>query len=229
MARRTRINLPGVSQHVVQRGNNKTNCFHEVNDYSFYAKLLREYQEKHKVDIHSWVFMTNHVHLLCTPQSNHGVSLMMQAIGRRYVLYFNRRYGRTGTLWEGRFRSSLVDTDEYLLTVYRYIEMNPVRANMVSCPSKYHWSSFASNAYGRDSTIITPHPVYLRLAQHPNDRLRAYRSLFVNDVEGEVLEQIRDALQANKAFGHDTFKKRIELVTGQSQFLQSDKKENSEE
>ncbi len=227
MARRVRVNLPGVPQHVVQRGNNKMLCFREVNDYSFYAKLLREYQDKFQVDIHSWVFMTNHVHLLCTPHSNYGVSLMMQSIGRRYVLYFNRRYGRTGTLWEGRFRSSLVDTDEYLITVYRYIEMNPVRAGITPSPSEYHWSSFATNAYGRDSTILTPHPVYLKLGKTDEDRFRAYRSLFINDVKGDVLVQIREALQANIALGHDSFKKRIEAATGQSQFLLSDKKENN--
>lgn len=222
MARKIRINLPGFPQHVVQRGNNKAPCFYDTNDYRYYAKLLREYKNKFEVHVHAWVFMTNHVHLLCTPHLNYAVSLMMQAIGRRYVLYFNRKYNRTGTLWEGRFHSSLVDTETYLLTLYRYIELNPVRANMVATPNEYPWSSHATNAYGVKSNILTPHPVYLSLGQEEQTRQQAYRYLFAYEENKKELQQIRRSLQANIAVGRDTFKLRIEAATGQSQFLKKE-------
>ncbi|MCC5855514.1 MAG: transposase [Idiomarina sp.] len=217
MPRHKRSTLPGIPQHVVQRGNNKGPCFLDEQDFALYARWLAEYKTEFQVDIHAWVFMTNHVHILCTSHIHKGVSKMMQALGRKYVPYFNKKHQRTGTLWEGRFKSSMVDTDEYLLAAYRYIELNPVRARMVHQPNEYHWSSFRANAYGSRSSLRTPHKVYLDLGDTEEERLRAYRSLFAKDVEGEVLAQIREAIQSNKAFGSDAFKKRMELATGQPQ------------
>ncbi|WP_113906538.1 REP-associated tyrosine transposase [Aliidiomarina celeris] len=228
MARRKRVDIPGFPYHIVQRGNNKQNCFADSEDFSFYAHLMKIYKEKFNVDIHAWVFMTNHVHMLVTPHEKQAVSKMMQSIGRRYVQRFNKKRKRTGTLWEGRFHSSIVDSDEYLLTVYRYIELNPVRAGMVNTPNEHHWSSFATNGYGRRSNLITPHELYLGLGESEEERLKVYRSLFMHDVKGEVLQQIRTALQANIAFGGEKFKKTIELATGISQHLKTPKNKGSD-
>ncbi len=127
----------GVPQHVIQRGNNRQICFASEQDFSAYAHWLKKYSHKYQVDIHAWVFMTNHVHLLMTAHESYGVSKLMQALGRKYVQYFNHKYKRSGTLWEGRFRSCLVESEKYVLECYRYIELNPVRANMVEAPAQY--------------------------------------------------------------------------------------------
>lgn len=162
--------LPGVSPigqpvHIVQRDNNRQICFAAQEDYAAYLGWLKEYSKKFSVDIHAWVLMTNHVHLLCTPQKAGAVSLIMQSVGRRYVQYFNYQYQRSGTLWEGRYRSCLVQTEPYLLEVYRYIELNPVRANMVEDPGMYIWSSYQINALGKVSDLSKPHPEYVKLGK----------------------------------------------------------------
>ena len=165
MARKTRICPAGFTQHVVQRGNNRSACFANDDDYIAYAHWLKEGAEKYGIAVHAWVFMTNHVHLLVTPGDDNTVSLLMQYIGRFYVRRFNFVYNRTGTLWEGRYKSSLVDNERYVLACYRYIEMNPVVAHMVSGPSDYRWSSYHANARGIDSDLHTPHPSYLSLSR----------------------------------------------------------------
>lgn len=133
----------GMPQHVIQRGNNRQICFGSETDFKAYLHWLKIYSEKHKVSIHAWVLMTNHVHLLCTPHSVDGISKMMQSLGRSYVRYFNYSYQRTGTLWEGRFKACAVNAPEYLFHLYRYIELNPVRAMMVEDPADYVWSSYS--------------------------------------------------------------------------------------
>ena len=140
MARRPRIDAPGIPQHVIQRGVNRCACFHDDLDREFYLAAIGEVAGLHACSIHAYVLMTNHVHLLVTGQQTSSVSAMMQSLGRRYVRRFNNRHGRSGTLWEGRFKSSLVDSEQYLLTCYRYIEMNPVRARMVADPGDHAWS-----------------------------------------------------------------------------------------
>ncbi|GAA5525253.1 hypothetical protein Maes01_01818 [Microbulbifer aestuariivivens] len=150
MARLPRIAPVGVPQHVIQRGNNRQVCFGCEDDFIAYAGWLRDYAEEYAVEVHAWVFMTNHVHLLVTPLEERAVSKMMQALGRMYVRYFNGAYQRSGTLWEGRYRSCLVQSEDYLLHCYRYIELNPVRAGMVKDPGKYCWSSYGANALGRE-------------------------------------------------------------------------------
>ena len=141
MAQLPRVSPEGIPQHVIQRGNNRQVCFASDDDFRAYASWLKDYAKKYQVAIHAWVFMTNHVHLLCTPHQVQGVSLMMQSLGRQYVRYFNASYKRTGTLWEGRYKSCLVQEDGYLLHLYRYIELNPVRADMVDDPANYPWSA----------------------------------------------------------------------------------------
>lgn len=143
MARLPRLNLPNIPQHVVQRGNNRQVCFFSEQDYTLYLDKLKDYAKKCHVNEHAFVLMTNHVHLLMTPETEKGVSQLMQSLGRYYVMYINKTYQRTGTLWEGRYKSksTVVDSEKYFLLVSRYIELNPVRANMVEHPAEYPWSS----------------------------------------------------------------------------------------
>lgn len=176
MARLARLYLPGCAHHLIQRGNNREACFYGETDYKVYLAFLKDAAVKYQVFIHAFVLMTNHVHLLATPSDEKGVSLMMQAQGRKYVQYFNHAHSRTGTLWEGRYKSTLVDSDSYLLTVYRYIELNPVRAGMVSHASEYPWSSYGYNALAKEIQLVTPHQKYLDLGQTTEDRQQAYRS-----------------------------------------------------
>ena len=153
MARLRRYAPAGVPQHVIQRGNNRSVYFADNNDMAAYAHFLLEAAVKHNLSIHGWVFMTNHVHLLVTPQSDHALSKTMQTLGRRYVHYFNRTYHRTGTLFEGRFKSCIVQESYYFLTCLRYIELNPVRAGMVGDPAEYIWSSYRTNAFGQSTQL----------------------------------------------------------------------------
>ncbi len=214
MARLPRLCPPGIPQHVIQRGNNRSICFADVQDFSAYANWLKEYSQKYHVAVHAWVFMTNHVHLLVTPSTRDGVSAMMQALGRRYVQYFNFQYRRSGTLWEGRFKSSLVQSENYLLQCYRYIELNPVRAAMVGEPSDYAWSSYQCNAHGVESELCTPHEEYLKLATDKEKRLSSYRALFKAHVEVELLEQIRSSVNKGLSLGSDCFKDEVEMLYG---------------
>lgn len=216
MARLPRLDLPGIPLHIVQRGNDRQPCFACPADYRSYCQELREAACKHDCAVHAYVLMTNHVHLLVTPQTTGGVPRMMQAIGRRYVGAFNARYRRTGTLWEGRYKSALVDSDAYLLTCYRYIELNPLRAGMVLQPGDYPWSSYRSNALGEHDPALTPHPRYLSLGADPDIRLRAYRQLFRDALTDSDVDALRAHTRQNKAFGNDRFRKHIEALVGRS-------------
>ncbi|MEA1934402.1 MAG: transposase [Thermodesulfobacteriota bacterium] len=214
MARLLRISPKKIPVHVIQRGNNRQACFVSDDDHGAYVAWLKEYAKKYGVDIHAWVMMTNHVHLLCTPQQEGAVSRMMQALGRRYVRYFNFEYQRSGTLWEGRYKSCLVQAERYLLEVYRYIELNPVRAEMVTDPGEYRWSSYQINALGKVSDLCTPHPEYLALGVEPLECRENYRALFVHHVDNELLEEIRTNTNKGMAIGNDRFKEEIETLTG---------------
>ncbi|HEY0923400.1 transposase [Rheinheimera pacifica] len=217
MARLPRVHLAGVPEHVVQRGNNRQVCFANDEDFAAYAHWLKEYADAFGVHIHAWVFMINHVHLLCTASDDSGISLMIQSLGRQYVRYFNQRYKRSGTLWEGRFKSCLVQEEHYVLAVYRYIEMNPVRAGMVSSPSSYAWSSYAINALGKQSALCQPHPCYLALADSEAERQQAYRDLFKAEVNEALLCDIRSAVKSGMALGNDRFKQEVADLTGRRQ------------
>lgn len=174
MARKARFNLPGIPQHVIQCGNNREPCFYAEADYDRYLVDLSEAANHNACRIHAYVLMTNHVHVLVTPMCEYGISHLMQDLGRKYVRYINQRYRRSGTLWEGRYKSSLIDSEAYLLACMRYIELNPVRAHMVEHPGEYRWSSYACNAHGRNDRLIVPHPTYGALAADAARRPNAW-------------------------------------------------------
>lgn len=210
MARMPRFLLPGQPQHVIQRGNNRVEIFCAEEDYRFYLEKLRKAADAHRCTIHAYVLMTNHVHLLMTPEDAHGIGKVMKALGRYYVQYFNYTYQRTGTLWEGRYRATLIDTEAYLLTCMRYIELNPVRAGMVSHPSEYPWSSYRHTAMGLSDALVTPHALYRSLGRDDGERQSAYRQLFKTRVADKTLAEIREATNKAWVLGNDRFKDSIE-------------------
>ncbi|WP_237056115.1 transposase [Microbulbifer sediminum] len=210
MARLPRLGPAEIPQHVIQRGNNRQVCFCSEQDMLAYAGWLKQYAKEFDIQVHAWVLMTNHVHLLVTPQSDQGVSRLMQALGRIYLRYFNREYRRSGTLWEGRYKSCLVQSGDYLLQCYRYIELNPVRAGMVSDPGEYFWSSYGCNGLGRSSSLLIPHMQYLALDRYPKQRQECYRALFRHALDAPALHKIRGALSRGLALGNDRFKAQIE-------------------
>lgn len=210
MPRKPRFYVPGLPVHVVQRGNNRNQIFFKDADYMAYLDWLKEAAERYPCDIHAYVLMSNHVHILTTPKDQDAISRMMQYVGRRYVPYINHAHGRSGTLWEGRYKASLVQDDTYLLTCMRYIELNPVRANMVKTASAYRWSSYACNASGRKNELITPHKTYLALGKDDVSRRNAYKGLFRHLVEEETVKDIRAAWQTGTPLGNNRFKDKVE-------------------
>lgn len=209
MPRPHRLNLPGFPQHVTQRGNNRQPCFLDDSDRNAYRRLLCKAASRSEVDIHAYVLMTNHVHLLLSPSTPEGVSTLMQDLGREYVRYFNASHERTGTLWEGRFKSSLVDSDYYCLACYRYIEFNPVRATLVDTACQYPWSSHGFNALGKPDKLVTPHPVWLALGANGKSRHRAYHRLFSSAQSDEDIETIRHTNRKGLPLGPDGFREAI--------------------
>ena len=212
MPRPPRLIIPGVALHVIQRGNDRMATFHCAADRERYREALRLASQRFGCAIHAYVLMTNHVHLLITPDDDDGPSHMMQSIGRKYVRYVNERYERTGTLWEGRFKSSLVDSERYFLTCSRYIELNPVRAQMVADPDQYPWSSHRHNALGKADALITPHEAYDALGSSVPERQTAYRALFGAPMESATLDIIRQAANEGRVLGSDDFMERVESV-----------------
>lgn len=210
MPRKPRFQLPGVPQHVIQRGNNRQPCFFATKDYQLYLDWLGLACDKYGCVVHAYVLMTNHVHLLVTPERPGAVGPVMQSLGRRYVRYVNDTHRRTGTLWEGRYKASLVEDETYLLTCYRYIELNPVRARMVERPGDYRWSSYAHNALGRPDPNLTHHPVYLRLGTGPEECRQSYSELFPSRLDEGLLKTIREALNQELVLGSERFKDGIE-------------------
>jgi putative transposase len=214
MARLPRFFVPGEALHVIQRGNNREPVFAAETDHRFFLDCLLEATQRHGVLVHAYVLMTNHVHLLATPQRQQSMSKVLQSVGRRYVQYFNSAYLRTGTLWEGRYRATIVDGEQYLLTCMRYIELNPVRAGMVGHPAAYRWSSYRGNAEGVADALVRPHELYDRLGPSAPERLLAYRRLFHSALSQSDLGAIRDATNRNWALGSDRFRQRIEELSG---------------
>jgi putative transposase len=214
MPRRARLTLPNVPMHLIQRGNNRQACFYADEDYRFYLDLLTEYAGKTGCQVHAYVLMTNHVHLLISADSNRGVGALMKALGQRYVQYVNRTYRRSGSLWEGRFRSCLTQEESYLLACQRYIELNPVRAGMVSHPADYRWSSYRANAQGEPSPLLVPHPLYTALGADAATRQHAYRELFRYALEPGLIDAIRKASNGNFALGDTRFGEQIAQALG---------------
>lgn len=211
MARLPRFVIPGQPQHVIQRGNDRQVIFQTDSDYNFYLEKLHAAADKHQCDIHAYVLMINHVHLLVTPHTENGIGKMMQMLGRYYVQYYNHCYSRTGTLWEGRYKATLIDTEQYLLTCMRYIELNPVRAEgMVEHPSEYPWSSYSYNALGQVDLVVTPHLEYRRLGATNDERQSSYRQLFRAHIPNMTLNEIREATNKSWVLGSDRFKRKME-------------------
>jgi putative transposase len=205
-----RFHLAGIPQHVVQRGNSRQLCFLANADYSEYLRRLAKASQKYAVAVHAYVLMTNHVHLLVTPATAHGVAKLMQSVGTGYVRSFNARHGRTGTLWDGRFYSAPVDSDRYFWGCHRYIELNPVRAGMVARPGDYKWSSYAANAHGKPDPVVTPHSSYLALAGSLAKARADYRQMFANQLVEADLEAIRNSVRNGRAYGREEFFASIE-------------------
>lgn len=216
MPRRARVTVAGVPHHVVQRGHNREATFFADEDYLAYLHSLKEGAQRYHCAIHAYALMTNHVHLLVTPANEDGLSRLMRYLGSRYVQYVNFVYQRRGTLWEGRFKSSLVDQEQYLLTCYRYIELNPVRASMVEQPQDYRWSSYAKHALGKLDDLIDDHPIYVALGRTAEARIEAYRALFRHQLDEAELMEIRTSLNKGLPVGAERFKDQIETVLARS-------------
>ncbi len=214
MVRQPRICPAGIPQHVIQRGNNRQVCFQDFADRASYAAFLSRYWEEHEVDIHAWVLMSNHTHLLVTPRADQSLSLFMKAVGQRYAQYFNRKYERSGTLWEGRFKSCMVDTESYFLQCQRYIELNPVKAEMVQDAGDYQWSSYRCHGYGLKARWHTPHACYLNYHTVPATRLERYRSFVASPAPEGMDDRIRYAAIAGKPLGTEAFQERMQARFG---------------
>ena len=210
MARLPRFVIVDQPQHVIIRGNNREPIFYSDEDYQYYLKTLKKACAKHDCDVHAYVLMTNHVHLLITPHKKDGLSKAIQMLGRYYVQYFNYTYQRTGTLWEGRYKATLIDSEHYALACYRYIELNPVRADMVNHPAEYPWSSYAYNALGKENERVVGHELYNRLGKNSQRRCEAYRGLFDVEVPQKTLEDLREATNKSWVLGSDFFKEAID-------------------
>jgi putative transposase len=209
MPRGSRLIVPGVALHVVQRGHNRQDCFQHDTDYLVYLSNLRELSGEMQCALHAYCLMTNHIHLLLTPSSPHACAMLMRNLGQRYVQYFNRRYQRSGTLWEGRYHSCLVDSGSYVIACHRYIERNPVRAGMVQSAGDYRWSSHGVNTGRASSKALTPHPEYSALAVDDTSRHVAYQGLFAREDEPAFLAAIRDSTNGGYALVGEKLKVRL--------------------
>lgn len=210
MARRQRLRVTGLPAHIIQRGNNRQACFYAEADYQFFLHHLSELAKRFKCEVHAYVLMTNHIHLLLTPYLARGPSWLMKLLAQRYVQYINKTYRRSGTLWDGRFRSGFVQDSRYVLACYRYIELNPVRANMVKHPIQYPWSSYAANAAGKSLPWLTPHGEYLALGSDEEKRQAGYRGLFGSELDQQLLREIRMSAHGGYAIGSSRFREEIE-------------------
>jgi len=206
--------MPGVPVHIIQRGNNRQACFYADEDYQLYLEWLQDYALAANCAIHAYVLMTNHVHLLLTPEKRSSTGELMKRLGQRYVQYINRTYRRSGSLWEGRYRSCVAQQENYLLVCQRYIELNPVRAGMVEEPGEYPWSSYRANALGEESPLLEQHPFYLGLASSKKERISSYQKLFETALTDGVINEIRRSTNGNFVLGSDRFKHEISKALG---------------
>lgn len=214
MPRRARLELPGVPLHVTQRGVNRGAVFVDDMDRSHYLGLLAQVAAARKVEIHAYVLMGNHIHLLVSSREAGAVSSALRRLGQCYAQAFNRRHRRSGPLWEGRFKSCLVSSDAYVLAVYRYIELNPVRAAIVESPHRYRWSSVWGNLGWVADPVLTPHERFVALGHDPLDRAKAYRDLLMHSLSVDELALIRGHLAQERALGDARFQKMVEETLG---------------
>lgn len=201
MAHLPRLTVPGYPHHIIQRGNNRQAIFAEGADYETLLSMLEEHSRKSAVAIHAYVLMSNHFHLLATPEAAEGIPQMMQAVGRRYVRYFNQRQARTGTLWEGRYRSTLIQAERHLLACMAYIDLNPVRAGLVAEPGDYRWSSHTHYVGRRHDRLVTPHPLYWELGNTPFSRDAAYAQLVQSGISPQQQQALTDSALRGWALG----------------------------
>lgn len=213
MARLPRLVVPGQPHHVIQRGAGRQAVFLDTDDYITFLQHLKAASRHFKVAIHAYVLMSNHLHLLATPSDQTGLARMMQWIGRYYVPYFNQKYDRSGTLWQGRFKTAVVDSERYFLMCSRYIESNPVRANIVDTPADYRWSSYVHHAGGAQDSLITEHALYWALGNTPFAREAAYRILVEQPIPSADAAMLTDATLKGWAIGADGFKAALEKAT----------------
>jgi putative transposase len=204
--------VPGAPVHAVQRGHNRAAVFFDDFDYLEYLRCLRQEAEACGCVIHAYVLMTNHVHLLLSPERSDSLGRLFQGLGRHYVGYVNHTYQRRGSLWEGRYKSNIVDSASYLLSCMRYIELNPVRAGMVDHPAKYRWSSYAANALGEGNAVVTPHAEYVALSRNSDERRAVYRAIFDRPDDVDELAHFRAALRSGTPLGNAKFKQDIEAA-----------------
>jgi len=214
MPRRPRIVAAGYPMHVILRGIDRAAVFFDDDDRRFLLQTLATVAAEESVAVHAYVLMTNHVHLLMTAAHDDGVAALMKRVGQRYVQHVNRIYQRSGGLFEGRFRSSLIDADAYLFACQRYIELNPVRAAMVGAPGEYPWSSYRANALGGPDPVVTPHALYGQLAGSDEARLAAYRGLFEDVLSAELLRRLRDCTKGGFVLGSSRFERQIAAMLG---------------
>ena len=214
MARLPRIDVPGIPQHLIARGNNRSVLFQDDADRCIYVQFMQEALDKCACEVHAYVLMSNHVHILATGHAEGELSAFMQRIGRKFARLINIRWSRTGTLFEGRFWSSPVDSQAYLLTCMRYIELNPVRAGIVRHAKEFGWSSYRQNADGNPQGLLTPHSQYQRLGATPEERAGNYRGLVAQGITEEELTRIRQSALKQRALGSDTFCKEIAEMLG---------------
>jgi putative transposase len=213
MARLPRLTLPGHPHHVIHRGNNRQAVFVDRQDREMLLEVLAEQARVHEVAVHAYVLMDNHFHLLATPRTAEGLSLLMQALGRRYVRAFNQRHGRTGTLWEGRYRSTVLDPARYLLACMAYIDLNPVRWGLVADPAEYPWSSHAHALGLRPDRLVTPHALYWALGNTPFAREAAYAALVQAGLPEQECRRITDATLSGWALGDADFAAALQSQT----------------
>jgi putative transposase len=213
MARLPRYFVKGVPLHIILRGNNREPIFANDEDCQFFKEALIDAVKKHGLSIHAYVFMTNHIHLLASPISEESVPKTLQSVGRRYVQYFNFRYQRTGTLWEGRYRATIVEAESYLFECMRYIELNPVRAGMVMHPREHEWSSYLANAEGRADALVTQHRLFKSLGADVELRREGYRALVTTPMDVDMLKVIRESTNKGWAMGSGRFKDKVETLT----------------
>lgn len=213
MARLPRLVIPHQPHHVIQRGNDRQSIFRDADDYTIFLNWLREGAKQFKVAIHAYVLLSNHVHLLVTPSDEMGLGRMMQWMGRYYVPYFNRKYARAGTLWQGRYKATVIESERYFMTCSRYIELNPLRAGIVADPADYAWSSYAHHTGIKADAVITDHPLYWSLGNTPFDREAAYKALVEQAITAEEIARINDATIKGWVLGSEKFQIALEKKT----------------
>ena len=221
MPRQPRLVIAGYPHHLILRGNNRNAIFYNDKDKRFFIKCLKDAKEKTKSRIYAYCLMNNHVHLIVEPSTEDGLGNMMQSVGRKYVQYINRAYKRTGTLWEGRFKSSLISKDEYLLTCSKYIELNPVRAKIADNPQEYYWSSFGAKISGKKDGLLDEDPLYKSLGDTADQRRQNYNRMFVDVISNDKLDMVRLATQKGGVIGNSGFIAKISSLSGKRMVLKA--------